>query len=677
MLRYKSLRVSRPLRAVAEQHEGQRFLAAGMLALACSAGLILPDSSAYGRPASRGHLATLSARVVGLPPGTAARIVVRGPHFSRVLHGSRTLRRLRPGRYVLTVRKVKIARRVKGVRAGSVALPSEGRLFIRLKAGQTLTVHVAYGTIVNANVRRLETDPVSVRGDPADPSELVLPASVRARAGTILTAKPSVKLPAGLFHRVTATRRSGRRIVLKLVPARLVQAFPELDIDAHPHLVRVGAATTGTSALTGSAIAGNLGPVEFRCQSPLTGSQLAAGVDLDVDPHVELHIPTSFGIPIGLPHGEISLTLKGSATLQALIPEDAGCSASLPVYAWVGWMIIGDVALPVYFEASIGGSLLVHSDLEAKAAASMTLKLGIAFDGAHIENVSAASSKTSASAKGAGTISVGPKVRFAVGAQHAADVHFDASPTVAFTAATDGSCSLDLVGLFDVGISFGPFELNQHLPTPTYTFYRCPTGHITGTTTWRRTESYADGKPRLTQQETSTTTYVTRQGARPVTNGFEWDHTSVTGSGKWQSLCTGDCAGYYLSAEWGADNSPIGVVDIVSRPGITPPGKVELFADLHDLGAPAQWTQIDAPGQPAQTYQRPFEPSSPIYKGWYADFHDWEITPLPTAPRLIGAKTIDCGATETGSNGHIFKTTCTATAAWDLPNPYYQGPPAT
>ncbi len=75
--------------------------------------------------------------------------------FSRVITRSAVLRRLRPGRYVLTNRQVRVARARSGVRAGSLALPSERIVRIRVKARRPNQARLSYGTIVNADTRRL------------------------------------------------------------------------------------------------------------------------------------------------------------------------------------------------------------------------------------------------------------------------------------------------------------------------------------------------------------------------------------------------------------------------------------------------------------------------------------------------------------------------------------------
>lgn len=449
-------------------------LVIALLAAAC----LLPAADASGREPSAGKSAggstSLAVRVSGLPPRVAARIIVRGPRLSKALKRSQTLSRLRPGRYTFTIQQVKIAGRRSGVQAGSLALPSKPRVRVRVKAGQTGSVTLKYGTIVNANVLRLDLRPLSVQGDPNNPSAVVLPASFRARAGTILTAKPSSRLPAGLFHRVTAARRSGRRVALKLKPAGLAEAFPQLDIDTRldlaPGKVAVGQPTTAAF----NPLVASLGIGKFRCSLPLADSRLSAQHRFDVDAEVQIQIPKRFGIPVGRPNGRLALTLRGSASIEAFIRKNTGCSASVNLPPLPGAIPVGPVVVPVYAQVGLGGSASIGADLRETASVGFTLRAGMAFRGTSVENISTASANASASASGAGKLSVGPTIRFAVGVARVADVHLDAKPSLAFTAALDRSCSLDLVGGSQAGVSVGPFQLNQNLPAPKKNLYRCP-----------------------------------------------------------------------------------------------------------------------------------------------------------------------------------------------------------
>ena len=195
-----------------------------------------------------------------------------------------------------------------------------------------------------------------------------------------------------------------------------------------------------------------------------------------------------------------------------------------------------------------------------------------------------------------------------------------------------------------------------------------------------RDSYYGDGTLWRTLEESSSMEYAISEAASPETlGGFGWEtsgdfawRASLTGSGRWQSLCPGRCAGYFLSADWASDGSTGGSVNLVERAG-TPPGMAEFFAGVDGLGAPAIWTQIDYPGAPPQVSEGPFRPSSPFYNRGNNSYTDWAIPKDPSSPRLQGSRTVDCGFTEVGD--HTVIQTCKATATWDVENPYH--PPQT
>ena len=424
-------------------------------------------------PAAQAKPARLVVRVTGLPPGTHASLALRGPGLTRRLRGSHTFTRVRPGTYTLTVRRVRIGGAHRRVRAGSIALPAVSKKRARVRAGRTARVKAAYGTIVNANVKRPSLGRFTVRGNAVSPSALVLSSSHRVRVGTILTGKPSAKLPAGLFHRVTAVRRSGHKLVVSLRPARLAQAFPQLDIDSQLHMGPSAVATGSAHAAKLDPLVASLGIDNFRCSLPLADSFITARESFGVDAGIQLHIPTFFGVPVGLPDGQIWMSLQGSAGLDSLIRKNTGCSANLQLPPLAGAIPVGPVVVPVYVRVGVSGTASIDSDLHQHAAAGFFLRAGMAFHGTHVDNISTASAHAEASASGAGKLSVGPTLRLAVGAADIADVHFDVKPTLAFTASLPANCSLDLVGGSQVGISVGPFQLNQPLPAPKLNLARC------------------------------------------------------------------------------------------------------------------------------------------------------------------------------------------------------------
>jgi uncharacterized repeat protein (TIGR01451 family) len=429
--------------------------------------LALPASDAF----AGGHPGSLAVRVLGLPPHAAANVLVRGPRFSKVLKGSRTLTHLRPGRYTLTVRQVRLAGGHR-VKANSLALPAGRATTAKVAAGRRAKATALYGTIIRPNVHRL-TSLVAVRGSSSNPTSLVLRPGGRITVGTILTAAPSAKLPAGLFHKVVSIRKSGHRVVIALKPAHLLEAFAQVAFDSTVNFAP-GRNTGATHAAGFDPLVASLGIGNFRCALPLADSYLTEQQNFSVGAEVQFHVPTFFGIPDGLPEGKIALTAKASASLEALIRKNTGCSAQVRLARLPGEIPVGPVVVPVFLEVTLFGSATIGADLHAQASAGLSLTAGVEFHGTDIRNISGAHASAGASASGAGKLAAGVGFRFAVGVADIADVHLDVKPQLAFEAALDGSCSLNLGAPFQVGVSLGPFQLNQPLGGPSANLYRCP-----------------------------------------------------------------------------------------------------------------------------------------------------------------------------------------------------------
>ena len=197
---------------------------------------------------------------------------------------------------------------------------------------------------------------------------------------------------------------------------------------------------------------------------------------LDLDAGVEIHFPTKWGIPTGLPYGSLSMTLSGSAALDIMLRKNTGCTAQIAAPPISGAIPVGPVLVPTYVQFGLFATASIGTDIRQHADAGFSLTAGMSFKGTSVTNISNASAHADAYVSGSGKFAVGPSIRFAVGAAGLADVHFDAKPALAFSAFLDLSCSIDIEGGSQVGINFGPFGINQPLPAPKVNLYRCPPG---------------------------------------------------------------------------------------------------------------------------------------------------------------------------------------------------------
>ena len=167
--------------------------------------------SAYAR-ASNGLIVVID----GLPPNARPAVTIRGPAFRRsIVTSHASVAHIRPGRYVIEVRRVRLAGAYRRIRRGAVAFPMQTRLYVRVRVRRTARVVVKYGSIVNPSARPLPTRVIGVLGNPSNPTGVLLTRGSRAPlVGTIFTSGPRPNLPAGLVSRVTRVTRQGSLLVV-------------------------------------------------------------------------------------------------------------------------------------------------------------------------------------------------------------------------------------------------------------------------------------------------------------------------------------------------------------------------------------------------------------------------------------------------------------------------------
>ena len=105
------------------------------------------------------------------------------PEVAKTIKRTTTLRVAKAGTYTFTVRQVKIRTGRKRVKSGSLILPTQAKVRVKVKAGKTTKVKLRYGTIINANVKGLSFAGVKFTGDPLSPTTLTLPAKSGRQGG--------------------------------------------------------------------------------------------------------------------------------------------------------------------------------------------------------------------------------------------------------------------------------------------------------------------------------------------------------------------------------------------------------------------------------------------------------------------------------------------------------------
>ncbi len=420
--------------------------------------------------------ATLTVSVAGLPASTKADAKISGHGLHAKIHGRRTFRRLRPGRYTITVHQVRLTRTVKGVPKGSRVLAAAKRVRVSVAPGAHAKAVVRYGTIISARVRSAPKRVIKATGPAANPKTISVRASGHPLVGEIITSGPTAKLPGGLLHRVAGVKLRGTRAILSLKPVGLYDAFPQLDIDTTASFDGKRAATTRAHAALDPPQL-SLNGEHFGCQVPLTseyhvGFSQSFGAKADV----ALHVPKRFGIPVGLPDGKIILSLNAGAGFDLALPKDLGCKGSIDFPALPTAIPIGPVVVPAYFRVVLGASATVGDQgFAAKANGGLTLKGGFNFHGTDLDPVVGVEGNFGASASGGGKVTGGATLRFAIGVADFADVRADVKTELSYNRNVDRSCAADLSGGVDVGVALGPLELTQPLPKLTKPLYHCPT----------------------------------------------------------------------------------------------------------------------------------------------------------------------------------------------------------
>ena len=321
----------------------RRLLAGLPVVLVCvlTAAILAP-------PALADRPATLVIKTKGLPPGQRASIRLVGPGLVQSLHTRRlTLGGIAPGRYTLITKAVRVGRSWRSARRGARAFPLRKRRTITLRAGRTRTVGARYGAIVNPGVRRLPSGVDGVVGDPANPRLLIYKGSDRLpRAGTILTAAPSRRLPAGLVARIKRKTRANGFQRLFLKPVAISRAVPAFDF---PGRVRLRAPAGARASVRARA---------SGCNGPKT---LDVGVKLD---EFQLRNPSFTGG--WRPQLSMALAIRTTERLGAkLAVAGLSCSWSAPALGpWygavptpIGVPIPVYASLPVSLNANVQGSL--------------------------------------------------------------------------------------------------------------------------------------------------------------------------------------------------------------------------------------------------------------------------------------------------------------------------------
>lgn len=302
--------------------------------------------------------------VQGVPMGTSPTVVVRGPrrYKREVLRGGTTLTRLRPGRYRISVRPVRIRRARRSGTRFDVLLPARRIISAKVGAGRITKVTVAFPVIKDSAVRPFGARVLSRFGRAESPMALRVRTRSAPRSGAILVSGPRPGLEFGLLHRVAAVTGVGNTRLLRLEPVPLGVAFPRLVVKRDLAL-RPASETRARSAALADSISfvASAGPVS--CGVPARGWSIRAPLTLRPSLDVALN-PTD-----SRSSGHLILRGAGSLSITATVPSGVRCSATIPGPVLVGVIVVGHIPIPVYgtVKAKLSASLTSSATIRASA----------------------------------------------------------------------------------------------------------------------------------------------------------------------------------------------------------------------------------------------------------------------------------------------------------------------
>lgn len=425
------------------------FSAAAWLVLTLlGSGLVVAPARAA--PTSRRQGGSLFVRVVEVPTGRSAAIVVRGPSGVRRVARSRTLKGLRSGVYTVMARPIvtPAGRFYPTVAscADVASCPATSRGRVRLGRSPRVTVYVVYATVVSRSTRVLSASTLrramsglSATGQITFKGSAPLPFVV----GSIIVAAPGHRFPYGLLRRVTGIRSGSEGRVVSTTEAALVEAVPRGAFDVALDGTASSGASTGASGATSGgptdAAASRVHPASrARSASVPTGSvtltvpgtKLSCGNGAGVSPTGSADVslaPPQFSASWGSgePTLSVSDSIQASASVSLTAEGNASCSLSddVPGGANPG-LVLGTVSIPglgvpvwvtAELVATVGVSGEVSEKAEVSASASASATAAVTYaHGALTRTLSGTHSVNSThsvpGSSGSVALSIGPKL---------------------------------------------------------------------------------------------------------------------------------------------------------------------------------------------------------------------------------------------------------------------------
>lgn len=444
--------------------------------LAILAALLLPASGAQAAPnlTSASSAGRLVLTTSGLPSGEQATVALHGAGIRREIKvGRKQMVRLPAGRYSLDVRRVVTARAHRGVQQGAVAYPAKKKISVAVEQGASMKLVVRYA-VVNAGVQPLPKRVLGFKGDPSDPTAVLLPGHAGLpRPGTIFVSGPTPALPRGLISKVTAVHEHLGKVVASLVAVPVSDAVPSLDFVGNLSLTAIngGAAETQSDRRSSSftarrrQVAPSVAHQSSGCRPP---SLVKFGAHLD---SVELRQASIGAWP---PQMRLTLAVRSTESLGvAAAAVGINCDWTLAELGpYQAAIPVGPIVIPVYATLPVNAGIHINGRLDVGTVNIASTTVATAAAGVDETKASLSQQGSNVWMSGSPSISGSAKLSASIGVQagigvaKGANVHLEADFGPEFDWSSGHSCDL----LLNLGsLSAGVTVLGRNFSTPSFT----------------------------------------------------------------------------------------------------------------------------------------------------------------------------------------------------------------
>src|SRR5487761_2650418 len=395
--------------------------------------LLLPLNVHSSEAASKGlpRQGTLKILVAGVGPAGISNVVVTGPRFKRIIHGTTTLKGLSPGRYVLH------PRRLIEVRGADNPGPDVRAVVVR---GRTARVTAYYFFVPKTTLTITPQQTVSIAGAAGSAQTPVLSSTAPpVKVGDILASGPTPNDPLGYLLKVSSVSTAGGQDTVGAVPATLSQAIPNGSLDLSSVLASLNSALgTGPAAVTNVIRSHSTSSRAFG----KFGLECSGSASVDVVPSLGF----SFTGANSLLHWD-GFTTSGAAD----------CTANATVIDGVGPTVVLDAGIPVVLTPTYSVKLKGTASLSASVSQTLSDTVGVHMEAQippHFTSVvSSPDQGVVVNGTASGSIDLGLTATVGIKIDGVVGLNIDANPHFNFNVTPEATPWWTMQGCIDGGFS--------------------------------------------------------------------------------------------------------------------------------------------------------------------------------------------------------------------------------